>query len=93
MSLFSQSFFEYLLGIIADEMELPKNETTEYMLAPPPEIDANQHDELVIYCVDVSGSMCVTTEVPALQGEWKKLRNGGGGGSNNNCILNNLFLL
>jgi hypothetical protein len=28
--------------------------------------------------MDISGSMCVSTEVPALQNEWKALRQGGG---------------
>jgi hypothetical protein len=70
-------------GIVADEMELPKDDVMEYMLSPPPQNDNVENDELVIYCVDVSGSMCVTTEVPALQGEWKKLRKGGNSAASN----------
>jgi hypothetical protein len=33
---------------------------------------------LIVFCMDISGSMCVSTEVPALQNEWKALRQGGG---------------
>lgn len=38
---------------------------------------------LVIFAVDVSGSMSTTTEVPALQAEWTSVtgRGGGGGGT------------
>jgi hypothetical protein len=58
---------------------LPKNDVVDFVLAPPAENNEAANDSLVVYCVDVSGSMCVTTEVPALQGEWKKLRKGGSG--------------
>jgi transcription elongation factor Elf1 len=34
---------------------------------------------LVIFAVDVSGSMCTTTEVPALQAEWASAAGRGGG--------------
>jgi hypothetical protein len=77
-------------GIIADEMELPKDDIMEYMLAPPPHNDQAENDEIVVYCVDVSGSMCVTTEVPALQGEWKKLRSGGGGNAGDKSYISRL---
>eukprot|EP01137_Pigoraptor_chileana_P027467 Opistho-2@10094 len=33
---------------------------------------------LVVFCVDTSGSMAVTTEIPQLQLEWKRLRGSGG---------------
>ncbi|ELR11576.1 Ras subfamily protein [Acanthamoeba castellanii str. Neff] len=39
---------------------------------PPPAV------RLIVFCMDISGSMCVSTEVPALQNEWKALRQGGG---------------
>ena len=59
------------------------------MLTPPPSLNGPKDESFVIFCLDVSGSMCVTVEVcierkflsyltshkiPALQGEWKKLR-------------------
>ena len=33
-------------------------------------------NKLVIYCIDVSGSMGVTMQLPQLQSEWKRLREG-----------------
>ena len=33
-------------------------------------------DKLVLYCIDVSGSMGVTMQLPQLQSEWKRLREG-----------------
>lgn len=57
------------------EHELPKHQVLEYLLEPPAPKDQHKEDnELVIFCVDVSGSMCVTAEIPALQAEWAKLR-------------------
>ena len=59
------------------EEELPIKGTTmtDYLLEPA----MNEDDDkgMVVFCIDVSGSMCVSTEVPALQSEWKKLRSQG----------------
>ncbi|KAH3761859.1 Ras subfamily protein [Pelomyxa schiedti] len=54
--------------------EIPKTTTVDFILAPPP-ADA-MADSLVVFLIDVSGSMCVTTEVPEIQAEWQKLRMG-----------------
>ena len=49
--------------------ELPTEEDTTYMIAPAPLVGggaggaAGTEDSLVIFCIDISGSMCVTTEV------------------------------
>jgi transcription elongation factor Elf1 len=40
-------------------------------------------DGLVILCIDVSGSMGVTTELPALQAEWMRLREKNSGQAQN----------
>ncbi|KAL6071496.1 Ras GTPase [Balamuthia mandrillaris] len=56
-----------------EEEEMPRAQSVDYMLAPP-SLDKGE-DGLVVICVDISGSMCVSTEVPALQGEWKNMRN------------------
>ncbi len=41
------------------------------MLSPP----NNAADaSVVIFCLDTSGSMCVTVEIPESQAQWKKLR-------------------
>eukprot|EP00164_Ancoracysta_twista_P001050 GFYU01001370.1.p1 GENE.GFYU01001370.1~~GFYU01001370.1.p1 ORF type:complete len:986 (-),score=320.98 GFYU01001370.1:44-2566(-) len=58
---------------------VPDAEDVEYLLEAAPETEAQQGgseaDALVVLCVDISGSMCVSSEVPALQGEWLKARN------------------
>lgn len=49
--------------------EMPTKDDTTYMIAPAPVVGggavggASVEDSLVIFCIDVSGSMCVTTEV------------------------------
>ena len=50
-----------------EDEEIPKNEDTTFMLQPAPCTAASGKtgvdESLVIFCVDTSGSMCVTTEV------------------------------
>lgn len=41
----------------------------------------SQRSNLVIFAVDVSGSMSTTVEVPALQAEWMSAAGRGGGGT------------
>lgn len=43
-------------------------------VAHPDTPSASKSTELVVYCIDLSGSMGVTTPIPALQSEWKRLR-------------------
>jgi small GTP-binding protein len=62
------------MDLMLEDEEIPKTEITEYMLTPPPSLNGPKDESFVIFCLDVSGSMCVTVEIPALQGEWKKLR-------------------
>jgi hypothetical protein len=50
-----------------DEHERPQTEVLEYLLEPPAAKEHKEDNELVVFCVDVSGSMCVTAEIPALQ--------------------------
>eukprot|EP00118_Oscarella_pearsei_P013307 m.105432 g.105432 ORF g.105432 m.105432 type:complete len:807 (+) comp37219_c0_seq1:49-2469(+) len=58
--------------------EIPSSSTSDYMLAPPGSVcnEGQQGTDtgMIVFCVDISGSMCITTEVPALQAEWKALR-------------------
>ena len=50
--------------------EVPTSPDTTYLLAPAPAVQDNPSgggdidDTLAVFCIDVSGSMCVTTEVP-----------------------------
>ena len=52
------------------EEEKPGKDDVTYMLEPAPSTQASGRsgtdDSLVIFCVDTSGSMCVTTEVRRL---------------------------
>ena len=54
-----------------EDEEIPKNEDTTFMLQPAPCTAASGKtgvdESLVIFCVDTSGSMCVTTEVSSTQ--------------------------
>lgn len=50
-----------------DEEELPRDDDVTFMLQPAPCTAASGKSgldqSLVVFCVDTSGSMCVTTEV------------------------------
>mmetsp|Transcript_18563 Transcript_18563/g.55040 ORF Transcript_18563/g.55040 Transcript_18563/m.55040 type:complete len:772 (+) Transcript_18563:121-2436(+) len=47
-----------------DDEELPTAETVDYILKPAPRVVASDVESIVIFCVDTSGSMCVSTAVP-----------------------------
>jgi hypothetical protein len=49
----------------------------DFILEPPQNVTVDDATEsgMVIFCVDISGSMCLTTQVPALQGITKRLFN------------------
>ena len=55
------------VDIVAEE--IPTERDTTYMIAPAPVVGggaeggASMEESLVIFCIDISGSMCVTTEV------------------------------
>ena len=55
--------------------ELPHMATTEYMLeAPRPASPAHQAGRgMVVYCMDISGSMSVTTKLPDIQGRLSQM--------------------
>ena len=50
-----------------EEEEIPQEEDVTFMLEPALSTQASGpsglDESLVVFCVDVSGSMCVTTEV------------------------------
>lgn len=47
-----------------DDEELPTSETVDYILKPAPAVVSSDAESNVIFCVDTSGSMCVSTLVP-----------------------------
>ena len=46
-----------------DEEELPRSDSVDYVISPAPA--GGMEEQNVVFCVDISGSMCVTTEVQA----------------------------
>lgn len=47
-----------------DDEEKPKNETVEFLVEPAPLTSSDASAPIIIFCVDISGSMCSSTEVP-----------------------------
>ena len=49
--------------------EIPKHHQVTFMMAPPPVLSSGAEaghsleDSLVVFCIDISGSMCVATPV------------------------------
>ncbi|EFA80461.1 type A von Willebrand factor domain-containing protein [Heterostelium album PN500] len=60
-----------------DKEEIPGKDSVEYILSAPNVSEHKKEESIIVYCIDVSGSMGITTEVPQLQSEWKNLRNKG----------------
>ena len=54
--------FHNLVAGVEDE-ELPKSDTIDYIITPATVPDMEADSQNIIFCVDISGSMCVTTEV------------------------------
>lgn len=53
------------LGDQLEEEEKPKSATVEYLLEPAPaRSSSDMNSQIVIFAVDISGSMCSSTEVP-----------------------------
>eukprot|EP01091_Cochliopodium_minus_P009235 TRINITY_DN222_c0_g3_i1.p1 TRINITY_DN222_c0_g3~~TRINITY_DN222_c0_g3_i1.p1 ORF type:complete len:714 (-),score=288.87 TRINITY_DN222_c0_g3_i1:43-2184(-) len=51
-------------SVVIDEEEIPKEDTLDYLLEPAPELNDSRGDSnTILFLVDISGSMCVTTEV------------------------------
>ncbi|EGG24575.1 type A von Willebrand factor domain-containing protein [Cavenderia fasciculata] len=64
--------------------EIPGKNDVEYILSTPAtaaEAKGSREESIIVYCIDVSGSMGITSEIPSLQTEWKNLRAKGRGGA------------
>ncbi|XP_077998423.1 circularly permutated Ras protein 1-like isoform X2 [Glandiceps talaboti] len=60
-----------------DREEIPKTDQVDFILEPalPPEVLAEAASKgLIVYCMDVSGSMKCGISVPDLQAEWSRCR-------------------
>ena len=70
-------FCNHINVIQIDDEEIPKAETVDYMLAPPPtdaESKQNEQDKSesqIIFCIDVSGSMCVSQQIDSKHSQFK----------------------
>jgi hypothetical protein len=62
-------------NITLDEQEIPRTPSVDYLVEPGQEGGAgSESTSLVVFAVDISGSMCVTSEVEELQAAWAELR-------------------
>ena len=64
-------------SICLDEEEVPQagDIQCEFMIEAPVKKQSENEEGVIVFCIDISGSMCVTTEIKSLQSEWKNLRN------------------
>jgi hypothetical protein len=44
--------------------ELPTAGTVDFIVEPAPSVNVQEDDINIVFCMDISGSMCVTKEVP-----------------------------
>lgn len=74
-----------------EKEEMPTSASVDYLVEPGMmEQDASADSSLVVFAVDISGSMCVTSEVEELQAAWAELRGNVDNRNNNhdNAALN-----
>jgi len=62
-------------GVFLEEEEIPKDckSGVEYIIEAV-EKKESLDEQLVVICLDLSGSMCVTHEIPELQSKWRGVR-------------------
>ncbi|EGC36963.1 hypothetical protein DICPUDRAFT_168760 [Dictyostelium purpureum] len=64
-------------NLMLEKDEIPNKDSVEYILATNSNDQIkNKEESVIVYCIDISGSMGITTEIPALQSEWSNLRKG-----------------
>jgi len=54
--------FENIVNIEDEEEEIPKGSSIDYMICPAA-VETSIQNDLVIFCIDISNSMCCTSEV------------------------------
>lgn len=84
VSVWACEFCNFHNVVALDEEEMPKVDSIDYMIEPPPA--GSSVEQNIVFCIDISGSMCVTSEIDSkihLKGGSKKdanlLRNHGEG--------------
>ncbi|CAH1791039.1 unnamed protein product [Owenia fusiformis] len=65
------------IDIDIDANEMPTHPDVDYIISSP-DVTAQEvtGQGILVYCVDVSGSMCMSTNIPSLQAEWSSIRSG-----------------
>ena len=63
-------------NVIIEEEEIPRDSYSgvEYIVEYPNRDENSQSDNLLIICLDLSGSMCVSHKIPKLLSEWRTMR-------------------
>eukprot|EP00484_Ammonia_sp_Unknown_P021778 CAMPEP_0197028056 /NCGR_PEP_ID=MMETSP1384-20130603/7855_1 /TAXON_ID=29189 /ORGANISM="Ammonia sp." /LENGTH=624 /DNA_ID=CAMNT_0042456999 /DNA_START=107 /DNA_END=1978 /DNA_ORIENTATION=+ len=70
-------FCNFINIVDLDDEEVPKQETIDYILAPPASADdakqseQNTDESQVIFCIDISGSMCVSQQIDSKHSQFK----------------------
>lgn len=53
------------VNIEEEELQMLKTDTVDFLIENPPVQEKGDGSEIVVYCIDISGSMCCTSEAPA----------------------------
>eukprot|EP01084_Bolivina_argentea_P120552 213706_1 len=69
-------FCNHINVISVDDEEIPKDETVDYILAPPSSMNEesksnDKTESQIIFCIDISGSMCVSQQIDAKHSKFK----------------------
>jgi len=62
VSVWKCEFCGYQNVVNLDDEELPKSDAVDFVVEPAPV--QSKEEQNIVFCIDISGSMCVTTEVP-----------------------------
>jgi len=62
-SIWQCEFCDHVNIIHLEKEEIPTKDTCDYMLEPPKEKTKLTTSTTIVFCIDISGSMCVTTEL------------------------------
>jgi len=69
------AFCNHVNIIEIDPEEVPKSETVDYILAPPAtqsdDKKTNTDESQIIFCIDISGSMCVSQQIDSKHSQFK----------------------
>merc|ERR1719361_2295577 len=77
-SIWKCTFCNHINVIEIDDEERPTSETVDYILAPPPTLSeeaktdsTDTPESQILFCIDISGSMCVSQQIDAKHSHFK----------------------